>query len=96
MVNQTRGQWGNFTMQTARVQAAVTSLGTTGVDVSEPLADITNGNLTAAMQWLMAYHKDHPVNQKGDLWGNSTAQGHKGGFMSPHKTASGSTTSGQS
>nr|WP_320162021.1 hypothetical protein [uncultured Methanoregula sp.] len=50
----------NSTQQTARVQAVLANLSQQGVDVSQAQADIAAGNLTAALQWLMAYHKDHP------------------------------------
>jgi hypothetical protein len=50
----------NSTQQAARVQSTLTNLSQQGVDVSTAQADISAGNMTAAMQWLMAYHKDHP------------------------------------
>jgi len=50
----------NATQQQARLSAGLTKLGAQGVDVSEPQADLAAGNTTAAVQWLMAYHKAHP------------------------------------
>jgi hypothetical protein len=60
----------NSTVQSARLQTAITTLGQSGVDVSQVQADLTSGNLSAAMQWMAAYHQAHPV-QKG----NSTTNG---------------------
>jgi hypothetical protein len=50
----------NSTQQAARLQSVLANLTRQGVDVSTAQADISAGNMTAAMQWLMAYHKDHP------------------------------------
>ena len=50
----------NSTGQAARLQVVLANLSQQGVDVSQVQADITAGNMTAAGQWLMAYHKDHP------------------------------------
>ncbi|HXX55345.1 MAG TPA: hypothetical protein VEI81_04555, partial [Methanoregula sp.] len=58
--NTTHGHAFNSTAVTARIQSSLTKLGQQGVDVSQPQADISSGNMTAAMQWLMAYHKAHP------------------------------------
>ena len=50
----------NSTQQAARLQGVLANLSQQGVDVSQAQADLTAGNTTAAIQWLMAYHKDHP------------------------------------
>ena len=49
------------TQMAARLQTRVTKLGQQGVDVSEIQADLSSGNVSAAMQWLAAYHKAHPA-----------------------------------
>src|SRR5208337_782445 len=53
----------NSTQMTTRFQVVLTNLSQQGVDVSQPQADITAGNMTAAFQWLMAYHKANPDTQ---------------------------------
>jgi hypothetical protein len=50
----------NSTQQAARLQTVLANLSQQGVDVSQAQADLTAGNTTAAVQWLMVYHKDHP------------------------------------
>ena len=50
----------NSTQQAARLQTVLANLSQQGVDVSQAQADFTAGNTTAAVQWLIAYHKDHP------------------------------------
>jgi hypothetical protein len=58
----------NSTQQTARLQAGVTRLAQQGVDVSEVQADLTSGNLDAALKWMTAYPAAHPL-----LAGNTTS-----------------------
>lgn len=58
----------NATARKERLQAALTKFGMQGVDVSQPKADLSAGNTTAALQWLLTYRKDHP-----SLQGNRTA-----------------------
>lgn len=50
----------NSTQQSARLQMVLANLSQQGIDVSPAQADLAAGNVTAAAQWLMAYHKDHP------------------------------------
>jgi hypothetical protein len=50
----------NSTRQTAHLQTVLSNLSQKGVDVSQAQADLAAGNMTAAFQWLTAYHKDHP------------------------------------
>jgi len=68
----------NATAQAARLQSGVTKLALQGIDVSEVQADIASGNVNAALQWLTAYHKDHPgtfaVNSSRQHVVNATAQ----------------------
>ena len=65
----------NATAQTERLQSMLTKLGQSGVDISQPQADLTGGNTTAAKQWLSAYYKDHPgvMGNRTRAFGNSTA-----------------------
>jgi len=91
----TRPQFGNVTLQTGRLQVELTKLGQTGVDVSSAQSDLTAGNLTAAMQWLMAYHKDHPGMAgtiTGRSSGNTTALKGDSGFAAHHAGAAGNMT----
>ena len=77
----------NSTQQAARLQSEVMKLASQGVDVSEVQADLTAGNVTAAMQWMAAYHQAHPVqNANRTAWhgGSSTA-----GSSQPHTAGSG-------
>jgi hypothetical protein len=78
----------NSTAQTGRLQSVITTLGQSGVDVSQVQADIASGNLSAAMQWMATYHKAHPV-QKGNgttnrNGRNSTRWQQGGSFRSHH------------
>jgi len=57
----------NATWQAEQLQTIITKLGQQGVDVSQAQADLANGNLTSARQWVMAYTKDHP-----GIMGNAT------------------------
>jgi len=95
--NASHGHPFNSTAMTAGLQSALTRLGQQGVDVSQPQADISSGNTTAAMQWLMAYHKAHPgtnaVNTKVQRTGNMTAW-KNGGTFRPHRMPFGNQTSG--
>lgn len=50
----------NSTQQAARLQTVFTNLSQQGVDVSHAQADLAAGNVTAAVQWLTAYHKNNP------------------------------------
>jgi len=95
--NATCMQWGNTTTQTARLQSALTKLGTQGVDVSQPQAEITNGDTKSAMQWLAAYHKAHPVqgNTTRMQWGNSTAQKSGTGSTLHHRIPKATNTTSQ-
>lgn len=49
----------NETQMKERLTEALTKLGDGGVDVSEPQANLANGDVAAAMKWLMEYHKEH-------------------------------------
>jgi hypothetical protein len=84
----------NSTQMTARLQASLTKLGQQGVDVSQPQADISSGNVTAAMQWLTDYHKAHPgvMNTTAQHFGNTSAW-HKGASFRSHHQLSGNQTS---
>ena len=62
--NTTGHQTGNVTRQTQMLQSSVTKLGQQGADVAELQSDITNGNITAAMQWLKSYFQAHPDQMK--------------------------------
>lgn len=67
----------NSTQQAARLQTVLTNLSQQGVDVRLAQASLASGNVTAAAQWLMAYHKDHPnLTQNGTRQHavNTTAQ----------------------
>ena len=84
----------NSTQMTARIQTEVTKLSGQGVDVSTVQADLASGNTTAAMQWIAAYHKAHPVNSGNKTaWngGNST-QWQKSGSFHPAHTGFGNQT----
>jgi len=50
----------NSTQATTRIQAVLANLTTQGVDVSQAQADLSAGNVSAAMQWLSTYYKDNP------------------------------------
>jgi hypothetical protein len=50
----------NTTQATTLLQAVLANLTAQGVDVSPAQADLSAGNVSAAMQWLSAYHKDNP------------------------------------
>ena len=59
-INSPRQYAVNATAQAARLQTVLTNLSQKGVDVSQATADLAAGNITGAMQGLMALHKDHP------------------------------------
>ena len=84
----------NATQMTSRLQTTLTKLGQQGVDVSQPQADISSGNVTAAMQWLTDYHKAHPgvMNTTAQHFGNTSAW-HKGASFRSHHQLSGNQTS---
>jgi hypothetical protein len=88
------GMKGNSTQQTARLQDGVTRLAQQGIDVTEIQADLTSGNVSAAMQWMAAYHKAHPVQAGTETalrTGNSTGW-QKGGSFRLHQTGAGNQT----
>lgn len=88
------GMMANTTQQAARLQTGVTKLAQQGVDVSEVQADIASGNVSAAMQWMAAYHTAHPLqsgNGTGMHCSNST-QWQKGGSFWPYPSGSGNQT----
>lgn len=88
------GMTANTTRQAAQLQTGVTKLAQQGVDVSEVQADIASGNVSAAMQWMAAYHTAHPVqsgNVTGMHSGNST-RWQNGGSFRPHTSGSGNQT----
>ncbi len=67
----------NSTQQAARLQTVLTNLSQQGVDTSPAQADLAAGNVTAAFQWLMTYHTDHPdlaMNSPRQHASNATAQ----------------------
>ena len=67
----------NSTQQAARLQTVLANLTQQGVDISPAQADLAAGNVTAAVQWLMAYHNDHPdiaMNGPRQYAVNATAQ----------------------
>ena len=67
------GHAGNITRQTQMIQSSLTKLGQQGVDISQPQADITDGNISAAMQWFESYHKIHTNNQtRGNITSHQT------------------------
>ena len=91
----------NSTRQSGRIQSFVTKLGQNGVDVSQVQADLTSGNVNAAMQWMTAYHTANPITahsgQKGTrtAWHGSTTstQGQQGGSLrSSHHAGFGNQT----
>ena len=87
------GMKGNSTQEAARLQAGITKLGQQGVDVSEVQADLTSGNVSAAMQWMAAYHKEHPVQTgTGTALRGIRTTWQKGGSFRPHATGSGNQT----
>jgi multidrug efflux pump subunit AcrB len=76
----------NSTQMTARIQTEITKLSGQGVDVSQVQEDLASGNMTAAMQWMAAYHKAYPVpagNGTASPTGNSN-QWQKEGSFRPH------------
>jgi hypothetical protein len=67
----------NSTQEAASLQTALAHLGQQGVDISQAQADLASGNITAAMQWMAAYHKAHTVqngNHPASHGANSTRQ----------------------
>ena len=87
------GMKGNSTQEASRLQAGITKLGQQGVDVSDVQADLTSGNVSAAMQWMAAYHKAHPVltGAGAALRSNSTGW-QKGGMFRQHAMGTGNQT----
>ena len=88
------GMMMNNTQVAARLQSSVTNLAQNGVDVSEIQSDLASGNLSAAMQWMAAYHIAHPhaaANVPAIHGGNFT-QWQKGGFSQPHSAGFGNQT----
>jgi len=49
------------TIQTTHFESMIAALGQQGVDVAEPEAALSVGNLTAVSQWFRAYRTEHPV-----------------------------------
>ena len=90
-VNGARQHAFNSTQETARLQSELTKLAQQGVDVSDVQADLTAGNVTAAMQWMAAYHQAHPAqNVNRTAWhGGSSTQGQAGGTFQPQNAGSG-------
>ncbi|MGB8309819.1 MAG: hypothetical protein WCE65_08265 [Methanoregula sp.] len=89
----------NSTQQSARIQLFLTKLGSKGVDVSQPQADLTAGNVSAAMQWMAAYHTAHPGTHSGQhgAWthygnGSNSTLSHQGGSFRSHHAGFGNRT----
>ncbi|WP_321507799.1 hypothetical protein [uncultured Methanoregula sp.] len=85
----------NTTQQAQRLQTRITRLAQQGVDVNEVKADLTSGNVKAAMQWMAAYSKAHPPVQSGNgaaLRSSNSTQWQKGGSFQPHIPGSGNQT----
>ena len=55
-----QGHAGNTTQQHQMLQSVITKLGQQGVSIIEIQADITSGNIPAAMLWLKSYYQAHP------------------------------------
>jgi hypothetical protein len=73
--NHTRFQPMNTTQQTTRFQTMITTLGQKGVDITEPQAALSAGNLTAVSRWFKTYRSEHPgtgTNVSWQMYGNST------------------------
>ena len=68
----TRSQRLNSASQTGRLQTLLTQLSQKGVDVSQPQADLTAGNTTAALQWVHEYVKANPGTLPHATGGQST------------------------
>ena len=88
------GMMANTTQQAERLQTSITNLSQKGVDVSEVRADLAAGNVSAAMQWMAAYHTAHPaLSADGTTLrtGNSTGF-RKGGSLRLHSPGSGNQT----
>jgi hypothetical protein len=65
----------NTTQQTTRFQTMIITLGQQGVDITEPQAALSAGNLTAVSQWFKTYRSEHPgtgTNVSWQMYGNST------------------------
>jgi hypothetical protein len=92
------GIMANNTQQAVWLQTGVTKLAQQGVDVSEVQADINSGNVSAAMQWMDAYHNAHPIQSgNGTVMHNSNSpQWQKGGSFRPHTPGSGNQTASHS
>jgi len=88
----------NSTQQEARLQTLLTNLGNKGVDVSQPQADLSAGNLTAAFQWLMTYHQAHPGSAPNGARHHvfNSAQSQQGGSFRSHHTGFGNKTESHS
>ena len=85
----------NSTRQSGRLQSVITRLGQSGVDVSQAQEDLTSGNMSAAFQWMAAYHAAHPArNGTGTTaWhGRNSTLTHQGGSFRPHHAGSGDQT----
>jgi hypothetical protein len=77
----------NSTQITTGLQTRVTKLAGQGVDVSQVQSDIDSGNVSAAMQWMAAYQKIHPVqigNGTASHDGNITRWQNGGAFRPNH------------
>jgi hypothetical protein len=88
------GMMANSTRQAARLQTSITNLAQKGVDVSEVQIDLASGNVSAAIQWMAAYHKAHPV-QAGTMTALSSSDStpwQKGGSFRTHAMGSGNRT----
>jgi hypothetical protein len=88
----------NASFQKERLLDQITRLGTTGIDVTVPQADLAAGNTAAALQWLAAYHKDHPGmagNMTGRQPGNSTSWKGNFSFAGHHAGSTGKSAGNQ-
>jgi hypothetical protein len=93
------GHSGNATQQQQMLQLSVTNLGQQGIDVSQPQADITSGNIPAAMQWLKSYFQAHPDQLKKEprqQMGNTTHPQRTAGFALHNQTSQGQGPAGHS
>ncbi len=86
-VNSTRLHAWNSTFPSERLQTMISKLGEQGVDVSQAQTNLTSGNMTEAMQWLRAYHKDHSgtlMNKTGSDSGNISLKNGRPSFAGHH------------
>lgn len=88
----------NSTQQAARLQTVLTNLSNTGVDVSQAQADLSAGNVNAAMQWLMTYHQAHPGTALNGTHHHvfNSAQSQQGGSFRSHHAGFGNKTESHS